>query len=446
MSEDSKLFVPPNSLDTEKSLLGAILSDGSKLDLIIDKVKSEDFYYHKHQIIYDSIISISNKREPIDLITITNHLENIKELESIGGVIYLSHLIEFTPVVSNVEQYAEIILQKSLRRKLLKVSQKISQLAIDQSEETDELIDKVENSLFEITSQEVSSEYSSIDKILLDSFERLEQMHHHKGGLKGLRTGFTDLDNLLAGLHKSDLIIVAARPSMGKSSLAMNIARQVLDSSNSPICYFSLEMSKEQLVDRLLASESRVDSWKIRTHNLNDNDYDKMSVAMDSLAKIPLFIDDSAGLSITEIRTKARRIQMQHGLGLIIIDYLQLMSGRTSKGDHNRVQEISEISRGLKSLARELNIPIIALSQLSRTVESRRPQIPQLADLRESGSIEQDADIVMFIYRKGHYEPDTEEPNLATIMIKKHRNGPLGDIKLYWHDKFTQFQNYSIRK
>lgn len=437
---------PPHSIEAEQAVLGAIISSNEKIEEAIESIKIEDFYLYKHQQIYQACLELFEKNDPIDLITLSNILDAKGLLQQIGDSIYLAHLMEFTPIASNISSYLEIVKEKSIRRKLLKATDNIVRLAIDETQQTDQLIDNAENALFSITDQYLASDYTSIHDILLSSFERLDNLHHSKPNAKGLKTGFYDFDNLTAGLHNSDLIIIAARPGMGKSSLAMNIARGVLNFSKKPICYFSLEMSKEQLVDRLLSSEAKVDSWKIRTQNLNDQDFDQLSLAMGNLAELPIFIDDSANLTITEIRTKARRLQMQHGLGLIIIDYLQLMSGRNSRQDHNRVQEISEISRGLKSLARELNIPVIALSQLSRSVESRSPQIPQLADLRESGSIEQDADIVIFIYRRGHYEPESDNPNITSVYIKKHRNGPTGEIKLYWNDKFTQFTSLAKNK
>ncbi|MGH7218522.1 MAG: replicative DNA helicase, partial [Candidatus Microsaccharimonas sp.] len=325
-------------------------------------------------------------------------------------------------------------------RRLIKASGEISELGYNEETTTQELLQQAEAELFSVSDQSLKQDLTSLESILTDSFDRLEELHRNKGALRGVRTGYRDLDNMTAGLQRSDLIILAARPAMGKTTLVTNLAYNVATIAKQPVLMFSLEMSKEQLVDRMLADASGVDSWNIRTGNLSDDDFGKLSEAMGEMAEAPIYIDDTPGVSVLEMRTKARRAAHDQPLGLIIIDYLQLMQG-SGRHDGNRVQEVSEISRGLKLLARELNVPVIALSQLSRTVESRSPQIPQLADLRESGSIEQDADIVMFIYREAYYNPETERENVTDLIIAKHRNGPVGKVELYFHPERLRFMS-----
>ena len=333
-----------------------------------------------------------------------------------------------------------------MRRKLITISSEIGDLVQDESKELRELIEEAETRLFNVSNQHVKQNIVSIESILADSFERLDELHRDKSKIRGVPTGFKDLDDILAGFQKSDLVILAARPSMGKTALALNFAHNIATKSNQPVIYFSLEMSKEQLVDRLLSMESGVDAWALRTGNLNDTDFEKIGNAMGSLSEAPIYIDDTPGITVSELRTKARREAHKHPLGIIIVDYLQLMSGGSKfGGDSNRVQEVSEISRGLKGIARELNVPVIALSQLSRSVENRSPQIPQLADLRESGSIEQDADVVAFIYREEFYKPDTDRKKITDIFIKKHRNGPTGGAELYFDNEKQRFRSIDKR-
>jgi replicative DNA helicase len=338
-----------------------------------------------------------------------------------------------------------MVAQKAVRRRLIKASGDISELGYNEETSTEELLEQAEAELFSVSDQSLKQDLVSIESILTESFDRMEELHRNKGALRGVRTGYRDLDNMTAGFQKSDLIILAARPAMGKTTLVTNLAYNVATVAKMPVLFFSLEMSKEQLVDRMLADASGVDAWNIRTGNLTDEDFGKLSEAMGELAEAPIYIDDTPGLSVLQMRTKARRAMHEQPLGLVIVDYLQLMQGSSSNSSSNRVQEVSEISRGLKLIARELNVPVIALSQLSRSVESRSPQIPQLADLRESGSIEQDADIVMFIYREAYYNPETERENITDLIIAKHRNGPTGKVELYFHPERLRFMSVDRR-
>jgi replicative DNA helicase len=437
--------VPPQNLDAEKSLLGAVLIDDEVLADITEHVTANDFYDKVHGMIYAAMMRLYEKHKPVDLLTLTDELKRRKELETIGGSAYLTDLTTYVPTAAHAETYAEIVAQKAVRRRLIRASGDISELGYDEDTTTQELLEKAEAELFSVSDQSLKQDVISLESILTESFDRLEELHKNKGQLRGIRTGYRDLDNMTAGLQRSDLVILAARPAMGKTTLVTNLAYNVATIAKQPVLFFSLEMSKEQLVDRMLADASGVDSWNIRTGNLSDEDFSKISEAMGEMAEAPIFIDDTPGLTVLEMRTKARRINHEKPLGLIIVDYLQLMQG-SGRSDGNRVQEVSEISRGLKLIARELDVPLIGLSQLSRTVESRSPQIPQLSDLRESGSIEQDADIVTFIYRPGYYEPDNPEvENITDLIIAKHRNGPTGKVQLYFHPERLRFMSLDRR-
>ncbi len=439
--------LPPQNLDAEASLLGAILIDTDAIVKVADTIRSTDFYDERHRHIYEAITNLYERHSPIDVLTLSDQLRGTGFLDVIGGPAYLTELTNFVPTATHVEQYAEIVGQKAMRRRLIKASQSIVGLGYDEGRTLQELIEEAETSLFEVSQQHVKQDVSSIETILSESFDRLDELHKDKGKLRGVPTGFRDMDNILAGLQKSDLFILAARPSMGKTAFALNLAHNVAVKSNESVLLFSLEMSKEQLVDRMLSMESGVDAWALRTGNLTDSDFEKIGQAMGTLSEAPIYIDDTPGITVSDLRTKARREAHLRPLGLIIVDYLQLMSGGSRfGGDGNRVQEISEISRGLKGIARELNVPLIALSQLSRSVESRSPQIPQLADLRESGSIEQDADVVAFIYREEYYNPESERKNLTDIFIKKHRNGPTGAVELYFDRDKQRFRSLDTRR
>lgn len=436
----------PHNIEAEASLLGAILIDKDAIVKIADTITAEDFYDQRHKHIYEALSRLYERREPIDVLTLADQLKNTGVLELIGGASYLTELTNFVPTAAHVEQYAEIVAQKALRRRLISTSQDMVDLGHDESKSLKELIEEAESSLFAVSQQHVKQSVVSLETILSESFDRLDDLHKDSKKIRGVPTGYTDIDNVLAGLQKSDLFILAARPSMGKTAFVLNLAHNVAVQSKESVLVFSLEMSKEQLVDRLLAMESGVSAWSLRTGNLTDADFEKLSHAMGTLSEAPIFIDDTPGITISDMRTKARREAHQRPLGLIIVDYLQLMSGGSKfGGDGNRVQEISEISRGLKGIARELNVPLIALSQLSRSVESRSPQIPQLADLRESGSIEQDADVVAFIYREDYYNPETDRTNITDILIKKHRNGALGNVELYFDKDKQLFRSVDTR-
>ncbi len=435
-----KAKLPPQNPQAEASLIGSLLLDKDAIIKVADIVHTEDFYVEKNGLIFDAIIRLFEKREPIDIVTLSEELEKQGVLKEVGGSSYITDMVNNVPSAAHVAQYGQIVAQKATLRRLIGAASEINNLAYDEDQQLDGLLDKAEQTLFDVSQKHLRQNFVSIKDVLAESFNRLDSLHKDKDSLRGIPTGFKGIDNILAGLQKSDLIIIGARPSMGKTSLALNIAQNVATKEGVPVGIFSLEMSKEQLIDRLLASEAGIDSWKLRTGNLEDKDFEKINKAMGVLAEAPLYIDDSAMANVMEMRTKARRLQSEHDLGLIVIDYIQLMSGRSNNAE-NRVQEISEISRGLKGLARELNVPVIALSQLSRSVEQRSPKIPQLSDLRESGSIEQDADVVMFIYREDYYDKDTEKKNIADILIKKHRNGPTGEVELFFQPDQTLFRS-----
>ena len=434
------VVLPPQNVEAEASLIGSLLIDKDAIIKVADIVGQDDFYVTKNSQIFESILALFEHREPIDVVTLADSLEKKGHLESIGGASYLTELVNSVPSSAHVAQYAHIVADKATLRRLIEAASSINSMAYGEGGALDSVLDEAEQALFAVSQKHLKQNFTPIQEVLTSSFERLDTLHKDKNALRGVPTGYRELDNLLAGLQNSDLIILAARPSMGKTSFALNIAQHVATKEGIPVGIFSLEMSKEQLIDRLLSSEAGIDSWKLRTGNLEDSDFEKINKAMGTLSESPIYIDDSAMANVMEMRTKARRLQSENDLGLIVIDYLQLMSGRNSGGD-NRVQEISEISRGLKGLARELNVPVIALSQLSRSVEMRSPKIPQLSDLRESGSIEQDADVVMFIYREDYYEKESERKGMADLLIKKHRNGPTGEVELFFQPEQMLFKS-----
>lgn len=446
MPSSKNTAVPPQDSDAEASLLGAILIDTDAIVKVDDIISADDFYEPKHQYIFEAAKQLYDKHSSIDVLTLANQLRANGTLDIAGGSSYLTELTNFVPTAAHADQYADIVAQKGMRRRLIQASRDISDLGHDEATTLKDLIEGAEARLFEVSKKHVKHDIVSLETILSESFERLDDLHKDKGKVRGIPTGFKDLDNILAGLQRSDLFVLAARPSMGKTALCLNIAHNVSIDSELPVLLFSLEMSKDQLVDRMLAVESGVDAWALRTGNLSDSDFEKIGQAMGSLSEAQMFIDDSPGITVSDLRTKARREAHQRPLGLIIVDYLQLMSGGARfSSEGNRVQEISEISRGLKQVARELNVPVMALSQLSRSVESRSPQIPQLADLRESGSIEQDADVVAFIYREDYYNPETDRKHITDILIKKHRNGPTGKVELYFDQNKQRFRSLDRR-
>jgi replicative DNA helicase len=440
--------IPPQNIEAEESILGALLIDKNALVKIADALRPDDFYRKQHGEIYQAMLSLYSAQEPIDLLTLSNKLDSQNKLEKIGGRTYLAGLASRVPSAGHVKHYADIIQKKASLRKLQQAAAEISELSFQEDEDIDKILDLAEQSIFGVSQSYLQQNFSPVSEVLNEAFERIDKLHKDGGKLRGVPSGFPDLDDLLAGFQKSDLIILAARPSVGKTTLALDFARHAAVHSKVPVGLFSLEMSKEQLVDRLLCTQAGVPLWKMRTGKLSDSpnsdDFPRLGTAMGVLSEAPIFIDDNAAANVMEIRTKCRRLQTEHGLGMIIIDYLQLMEGSSKE---NRTQEISQISRALKQIARELNVPIIALSQLSRAVEQTKPAIPKLSHLRESGSIEQDADIVMFVYRKAadrNYRPEEltpEEKHLGEIHIAKHRNGPTGVVKVFFDAEHVTYKS-----
>jgi len=445
MAKDTadNLRVPPQNIDAERSVLGSLMLDKDAIIKVANLMRVGDFYKDDHNLIYEAMLELYEKREPIDVLSLSNRLEEKNQLEKIGGSSYLTGLVNSVPSSSNVEHYAKVVQKKSTLRKLITISSEIVELGYKEEEDVEKLLDTAEQKLFSVSQKYIKQDFVSIKSILETAFNRIDELHKGGNKLRGIPSGFPDLDNILAGFQKSDLVILAARPSIGKTSLALDLARQIATKQKVPVGIFSLEMSSDQLIDRMLAAESGVDLWRLRTGRLKsgegDDDFQRIGEAMGTLSEAPIFIDDAGSANIMEIRTMARRLQAEQNVGVLIVDYLQLMEGRS--GGDNRVNEISEISRSLKQLAKELNIPIIALSQLSRAVESRVPQIPKRSDLRESGSIEQDADIVMFLYREDREKPDTPNKNIVEVHIAKHRNGPVGKLSLYFDENLTTFKS-----
>lgn len=426
------------------SVLGSLMLEKDAIIQVADIARVGDFYKDDHNRIYEAILKLYENNEPIDVLSLANRLEETSLLEKVGGSSYLASLVNTVPSATNVAHYAKVVQKKALLRRLITVASEIIEMGFNESEDVQKVLDEAEQKLFAVSQKYIKQDFIPIKSILESAFNRIDELHKSDNAFRGIQTHFPDLDNLLAGLQKSDLLILAARPSIGKTTFALDIARQVGVYSKIPVGIFSLEMGSDQLIDRMLAAQAGVDLWRLRTGKLSSdgpgNDFERLSDAMGVLSEAPIFIDDSGSLNIMEMRTMARRLQAEHNLGLIIIDYLQLMEGRSRGGD-NRVQEISEISRGLKQLARELNIPVIALSQLSRAVESRPDQVPKLSDLRESGSIEQDADVVMFLYREDRVKPDTPNKNIVDVIVSKHRNGPVGKISLFFEENATTFRS-----
>ncbi|WP_027628913.1 replicative DNA helicase [Ruminiclostridium cellobioparum] len=432
--------IPPQSVEAEQSVIGSMLIDKEVIPVVMEVLKPEDFYRPDHKEIYDVIIELFDKAQPIDLITVSERLRLHGKLDLVGGLEYLTNIATEVPTTANVKHYAKIVEEKSLLRKLIKASSDIVELGFNASEEVSFILDKAEQNIFDILQKRSSQGFVPIKDVLVDTFNKLEELYNNKGHITGIPTGFVDLDFKTSGLHNSDLVLIAARPAMGKTAFALNLAQNAAVHSGIPVALFSLEMSKEQLVNRMLCSEAMVDSNKMKTGQLEDNDWQKVARALGPLSEAPIFIDDTPGISITEIRAKCRRMKLEHNLGLVVIDYLQLMQGSRSRSE-NRQQEISEISRSLKILAKEINVPVICLSQLSRAAETRTDHRPILSDLRESGAIEQDADIVMFLYRDDYYNPDTEKKNIAEIILAKHRSGSTGTVELVWLGQYTKFAN-----
>ncbi len=437
----SRGYVPPHSQEAEKSVLGSMLVDKESVVKVSDFLRPEDFYHDSHKVIYQSILDLYDKRTPIDLITLSNILESRGELATVGGASYLALLANEVPTSTHIFQYATIVKEKAILRKLILAGDTIKGLGYKEDEDIEELLDNAEKSLFNVSQTFMADKFVHIKDVLNKTYEKISDLHDPEGREKyrGVPTGFKSLDNILSGLQPSDLVVLAARPSMGKTALALNVAQNVAKKGHA-VGIISLEMSKEQLVERMFCSLLSVDSWKMRTGKLTDDDFGRIGAIMDELNSMKIFIDDSIGNSIAELKAKARRLKMEAGLDLLVVDYLQLMSsGTASSYQSNRVQEISEISRALKALARDLSVPILALSQLSRAVELRPSKVPQLSDLRESGAIEQDADVVIMMYREDYYEDDTERKGITDVYIRKHRNGPIGHVELAFKKEQMKF-------
>jgi len=435
--------IPPQSIEAEKCLLGSILIDKDAILRVVDILSPEDFYRGIHQTIYSTCLELFQKGEAIDILTVSNRLQEKKLLEEIGGRVYLTELINSVTTTSNIVNYANIIHKKRVLRELISASQEIGQLAFNETEDINTILDKAEKKIFSIAQKSLSQKFVPVKEMLEDAFERIDRLSKQGSLLRGIPTGFRDLDNILAGLQKSDLIVLAARPSLGKSALATSIALNVAIKEKVPVGIFSLEMSKDQVVDRLIASLAGIDLWRLRTGKLSaegeDNDFLKIQKAMGMLSEAPIYIDDASNPTVLQMKAMCRRLQAEKGLGLVIVDYLQLIE--PLKKDASPVEQVSEASKLLKALARELQVPVLTISQLSRAVEHRSPPIPKLADLRQSGTIEQDADVVLFIYREDRYFQDTPRKGIADIIVAKHRNGPIGAVELYFDEKSVTFKN-----
>ncbi|MDY2637955.1 MAG: replicative DNA helicase [Phascolarctobacterium sp.] len=445
--------VPPQNIEAEQSVLGAMLIDKEAIAKVTEILNMDDFYREAHRVIFGAMLELYNKNEAVDLITVTDILRRDNKLEDVGGIAYITSLANVVLTAANVKYHAEIVAEKSVLRQLVKVSTEIAAMGYEANDEVGVLLDTAESRILEISNRKKKADFTPISAVLMDSVQSIEKLLNNKGGLTGIPTGFNDLDKLTSGLHPSDFIILAARPSMGKTALALNIVQNValrahkrVGGDPRSVAFFSLEMSKEQLVNRMLCAEANIDSQRLRVGEMNDKDWDALWAACDTMSKAKIYIDDTAGITVMDMRSRARRLKAEHGLDLIVVDYLQLMQGsgkRNTSGD--RQQEVSEISRSLKALARELDVPVLALSQLSRGVEARQVKRPMLSDLRESGSLEQDADIVAFLYREDYYNPETENKH-TELIIAKHRNGPVDTVNLFFHKQFTKFVGFTKRE
>lgn len=439
MDETQIMRIPPHNIEAEQSVLGAIIMDHEALIVATETLKPKDFYRPDHQQIYEAMTELHVSNSPVDLVTIQNRLSEKGVLEQVGGISYLAELATIVPTSAHIKEYAKIVQEKSMLRKLIKASQDISAKSYEGEDGIHDIMGFAEKQIFDITQNVQTEDFSHINEIVVTAIDKIEQAHSTKGGITGVPTGFIDLDYKTAGMQPSDLILVAARPSMGKTAFSLNVIQTAAVKYKKKVAVFSLEMAKDQLVNRMLCAEALVDAQKVRTGNLEPEDWDRIAMAIPNLSAADVFIDDTPGISVMEMRAKCRRLKMEKGLDLIMIDYLQLMTGN-SKSD-SRQQEISEISRSLKALAREMQAPVIALSQLSRACEARADHRPMLSDLRESGAIEQDADVVMFLYRDEYYHPDSDKKNIGEVIIAKQRNGPTGTVELVWLGQYTKFAN-----
>ena len=435
--------MPPQNIDAEQAVLGAMLIKKEAIAEVSQLLRPEDFYRDAHKIIYEAMLALFNRNEPADIVTVTNYLDKENKLDKVGGITFVTALANIVPTAANVNFHANIVREKADLRHLINTATDIAGMAYEATDDVADVIDKSEKMIMEVANRQNVSAFTPMQEIVMETFDKINTLYESKGGLTGISCGFKDLDALTSGLQASDLILVAARPSMGKTAFTLNIAANVALKEKKTVAFFSLEMSKQQLVQRMLCSEGGIDSQKLKNADLSTEDWEKLVRTADKVSAAPLYIDDTAGITVMELRSKARRLKAEHGLDLIIIDYLQLMQGRSKGGSDNRQQEISEISRSLKAVARELNVPVIALSQLSRSVESRQIKRPMLSDLRESGSLEQDADIVMFLYREDYYDPETANKNITEVIVAKHRNGPVDTVKMFFKKEFTRFNDLS---
>ena len=445
--------VPPQNIEAEQAVLGAMLIDKEAIAKASEILTSSDFYREAHRVIFNAMLELYNKNEAVDMVTVTEILKRDNKLEDIGGLAYITSLANVVLTAANVKYHADIVAEKSVLRQLVRVSTEIAAMGYEANEDVGTLLDTAESRILEISNRKKKADFTPINDVLMESVQNIEKLINNKGGLTGLPSGFADLDKLTSGLHPSDFIILAARPSMGKTALALNIVQNValrahkkIGGEPRSVAFFSLEMSKEQLVNRMLCAEAGIDSQRLRVGEMGDKDWDALWGACDLMSKAKIYIDDTAGITVMDMRSRARRLKAEHGLDLIVVDYLQLMQGsgkRNNSGD--RQQEVSEISRSLKALARELDVPVLALSQLSRSVESRQVKRPMLSDLRESGSLEQDADIVAFLYREDYYNPETENKH-TELIIAKHRNGPVDTVNLFFQKQFTKFVGFTKRE
>ena len=434
--------IQPQNIEAEQSVLGAMLIDKDAIGKVTEILTADDFYRESHKIIFNAMLDIYNKNESVDLITVIDALRRSNKLSDIGGVAYVTSIADMVLTAANVKYHADIVAEKSVLRQLIRAATDIAVMGYESSDDVSTLVDKAEQMILNISNRKKSFVFTPINEVLMESVQQIEKLASNKGGLTGIPTGFSDLDKLTNGLHRSDFIILAARPSMGKTAFALNVVQNVAIRAQKSVAFFSLEMSKEQLVNRMLCAEANIDAQRMRTGEMRDEDWNNIWQACNTLSKAKIYIDDTAGISVMDMRSRARRLKAEHGLDLVVIDYLQLMQGSKN---NDRQQEVSDISRSLKALARELGVPVIALSQLSRSVESRQIKRPMLSDLRESGSLEQDADIVAFLYREDYYNPDTENKH-TELIIAKHRNGPVDTVNLFFHKQFTKFVGFTRRE
>ena len=437
--------IPPQNIEAERAVIGAMMISTDAIVTVAETLIASDFYRMEHRVLFQTIIKLNQENKAADIVTVTEELRKDDKLDSIGGIICVTGLANAVPTAANVEYYANIVKENAQLRGLIKAATEIATSAYERQEDVPVIMDRAESQILSLAAANNKHHFAPMKDLVLHTISKIEKVYQHKGGITGVSTGFKDLDNLTAGLQPSDFIIVAGRPSMGKTAFTLNMATYASLHLNKQVAFFSLEMSQEQLLQRMICAEGAIDSQRMRVGNLDDTDWGNILAISDKLSKSTIHIDDTPGISVMEVRSRARRLKAEHGLDLIIIDYLQLMQGHVKSNSENRHQEISDISRTLKALARELNVPVVALSQLSRSVESRQVKTPMLSDLRESGSLEQDADVVMFLYREDYYNPESAEKNITEVNIAKHRNGPTDTVRLFFHKQFTRFTDLTIR-